>query len=126
MRFCKECGNMLYIKLSAKEEGEVENLIYYCRKCGNEEIDINEDNICVSRTIIKKTVSKIDHMVNEFTKLDPTLPRIKNMTCPDENCSSNQEGGGNPEVIYLRYDDQNMKYIYLCAVCDKIWKLDKN
>ena len=55
MRFCKECGNMLYIKLSTKES-DVESLIYYCRKCGNEEKDINEDNICVSRTIIKKTV----------------------------------------------------------------------
>ena len=125
MRFCKECGNMLYIKLSAKE-GETESLIYYCRKCGNEEKDINEDNICVSKTTIKKTASRIDHMVNEFTKLDPTLPRIKNMKCPEENCPSNEEGGKSPEIIYLRYDDQNMKYIYLCAICDKIWKLDKN
>ena len=47
MRFCNKCGNMLYIKLSAKE-GEIENLIYYCRKCGNEETDINEDNICIT------------------------------------------------------------------------------
>lgn len=125
MRFCKECGNMLYIKLSTKES-DVESLIYYCRKCGNEEKDINEDNICVSRTIIKKTVSKIDHMINEFTKLDPTLPRIKNMKCPEENCPSNEEGGASPEIIYLRYDDQNMKYVYLCGICDKIWKLDKN
>jgi len=123
MRFCKECGNMLYIKLSTGEEEE--NLIYYCRKCGNEEKDINEDNICVSKTIIKKSGSKINNMINEFTKLDPTLPRIKNMKCPEAHCPSNEEGQ-TPEIIYFRYDNQNMKYIYLCATCDKIWKLDKN
>ena len=26
------------------------------------------------------------------------------------------------EVIYLRYDDTNMKYIYLCTHCDQVWK----
>jgi hypothetical protein len=25
------------------------------------------------------------------------------------------------EVIYLRYDEVNMKYVYLCAVCDALW-----
>jgi hypothetical protein len=28
------------------------------------------------------------------------------------------------EVIYLRYDDINMKYIYLCAVCNTIWNTE--
>ena len=28
------------------------------------------------------------------------------------------------EVIYLRYDDINLKYIYLCAVCNTIWNTD--
>ena len=39
------------------------------------------------------------------------------MKCPEENCPSNEEGGASPEIIYLRYDDQNMKYVYLCGVC---------
>ena len=25
------------------------------------------------------------------------------------------------EIIYLRYDDTNMKYIYLCCNCDNSW-----
>ena len=26
------------------------------------------------------------------------------------------------EVIYMRYDDINMYYIYLCTKCDTVWK----
>ena len=122
MNFCTECGNMLYIKISQTEE---KNLIYYCRKCGFEKININEDNICVSKIFLTKQKNKV--MINEFTKLDPTLPRITNIKCPSLNCPSNTEEGAPPaEIIYLRYDDINMKFVYLCSVCDTTWKLNKN
>ena len=26
------------------------------------------------------------------------------------------------EIIYIRYDDKNMKYVYLCPECDHVWK----
>jgi hypothetical protein len=29
-------------------------------------------------------------------------------------------------VIYLRYDDNNMKYLYICEECDTTWKTDDN
>ena len=28
------------------------------------------------------------------------------------------------EVIYIRYYDINMKYVYLCVNCDTTWKTD--
>jgi DNA-directed RNA polymerase subunit M/transcription elongation factor TFIIS len=28
------------------------------------------------------------------------------------------------EVIYIRYDDTNMKYVYLCVHCDMTWRTD--
>ena len=123
MHFCSECGNMLYIKVSTTEE---KNLIYYCRKCGNQTVSINEDNICVSKIYLTKKRNKIDNMINEYTKLDPTLPRIKNIACPNINCETNVDGGPSPEIIYMRYDDLNMKFLYLCSTCDHTWKFDKN
>ena len=37
MHFCPKCGNMYYLRLT-KDADEQENaLIYYCRKCGNED-----------------------------------------------------------------------------------------
>ena len=123
MHFCSECGNMLYIKVSTTEE---KNLIYYCRKCGNQKVSINEDNICVSKIYLTKKRNKIDNMINEYTKLDPTLPRIRNIKCPNTNCETNIDGGPEAEIIYMRYDDVNMKFLYLCSLCDHTWKFDKN
>lgn len=101
--------------------------------------------------------------------MDPTLPRINTIKCPNQACKSNQEhehaetprsrarsegskskasigavaasvlpsvadvdvsveeqGGGagghtEREIIYLRYDDINMNFVYLCPVCDSVW-----
>ena len=124
MHFCSECGNMLYIKVSTTEE---KNLIYYCRKCGNQKVSINEDNICVSKIYLTKKRNKIDNMINEYTKLDPTLPRINNIKCPNESCSSNAvTEPAKSDIIYMRYDDSNMNYVYLCTNCDHKWKFEKN
>jgi hypothetical protein len=30
------------------------------------------------------------------------------------------------EVIYIRYDEVNMRYVYLCAVCDTLWNTLQN
>ena len=132
MHFCKNCGNMLYLKIS--KEGE-ETLIHYCRKCGNNEENIvNESSevICVSKTHIKKKQQTYKNIINEYTKLDPTLPRIRNIKCPNNDCSSNlkeeskeskeSKESTESEIIYLRYDDENMKYIYLCTACNNSWK----
>jgi hypothetical protein len=35
-----------------------------------------------------------------------------------------QTPANNREVIYIRYDDINMKYVYLCVHCDTTWRTD--
>ena len=120
MYFCSECGNMYYIKISEQDQ---DILIYYCRKCGNEDHTLNKKNICISKTNFKGTKQKFSHLINEFTKLNPTLPRRYNIQCPNSECQSHGETSN--DVIYLRYDDQNMKYIYICNNCDTIWKTDE-
>ena len=127
MKFCKICGNMYYTSLLSEQQ---DKLIYYCRKCGDEDDNFGEDskNLCVSKTHISGGKA-FSHIVNEYTKLDPTLPRIKNIKCPNVSCKSNKETkedeeskSSEHEIIYLRYDDIGMKYIYLCASCDHSWK----
>ena len=40
-------------------------------------------------------------------------------------CKTNTETNKDPaEVIYMRYDDDNMKYLYICVTCDTVWKTD--
>ena len=121
MHFCTECSNMYYLKVM---ENDANSLIYYCRNCGHENDTLTAENVCVSDTQIKRTEDQYVHIVNEYTKYDPTLPRINTIHCPNVKCDSNKEGEDHVEreVIYIRYDDTNMKYMYVCAVCNTNWK----
>ena len=129
MHFCSECNNMYYLKIM---ENNMNSLIYYCRNCGHENDTLTAENVCVSDTQIKRTEDQYVHIVNEYTKFDPTLPRISTVHCPNSQCPSNPGGAAgtdkdtaeptNREVIYLRYDDANMKYLYVCTVCNTNWK----
>jgi DNA-directed RNA polymerase subunit M/transcription elongation factor TFIIS len=118
MHFCKVCANMYYTRLDSDNPNK---LVYYCRKCGNEDALLNVENLCISKTLVKKTEQSFGHIINKYTKLDPTLPRINTVLCPEPNCPTNTEGRAR-EIIYIRYDDANMKYVYLCSDCDTVWK----
>ncbi len=123
MHFCTECNNMYYLKIM---EDDANSLIYYCRNCGHENDTLTAENVCVSDTQIKRSEDQYVHIVNEYTKYDPTLPRINTIDCPNNKCSSNSEDDKvEREVIYIRYDDTNMKYMYVCAICNTSWKNDK-
>lgn len=151
MHFCAGCGNMYYIRLT-----ETNAIVYYCRNCGHEDDAITIDNVVVSQTTIQETGASHANIVNKYTKLDPTLPRISTILCPNSECPCNRnhnptqyadrativgseeeeqgkqgqsaqpsEADAVPrEVIYLRYDDIQLKYIYLCAVCNTIWNTE--
>jgi len=146
---------MYYIRLT-----DANGIVYYCRNCGHEDDTITIDTAVVSHTSLKTGNQQYAHVVNKFTKFDPTLPRISTILCPNTECPCNRNH--NPtqyadraaivgtteeeaisgaaatvgvgatgaddavprEVIYLRYDDINMKYIYLCAVCNTIWNTE--
>jgi DNA-directed RNA polymerase subunit M/transcription elongation factor TFIIS len=155
---------MYYIRLS---EEDPNSIVYYCRNCGDENKNITLDSVTISRTNFKSSKQKYNSMINKYTKMDPTLPRINTIKCPNQACKSNQEhehehevsrprsesrkskatpsssasetevvdvmeeqgggGGGGAgssmdrEIIYLRYDDVNMNFVYLCPVCDSVW-----
>ena len=119
MHFCNNCSNMYYISLKQEDSND---LIYYCRNCGNNDDKLINNNLCISKTEYSKKDLKFNNIINKYTKLDPTLPRINTIKCPNTDCKSNKNLNENPrEVIYLRYDDINMKYIYLCCNCDYSW-----
>tara|TARA_Y100000817_G_scaffold165888_1_gene129694 strand:+ start:1832 stop:2218 length:387 start_codon:yes stop_codon:yes gene_type:complete len=127
MHFCEKCDNMYYLKIAEEEK---DKLIYYCRNCGHEDSAISNENVCVLSTNIQEKSQRYLQVVNEYTKYDPTLPRINTIKCPNQECISNSAQPGDKdsdnEVIYIRYDDTNMKYIYMCAKCNTKWKTDEN
>lgn len=122
MHFCDVCQNMYYIRID-NDEGN--KLIYYCRKCGNEDDSITETNICVSKNSIAHNNQSFSHVINEYTKFDPTLPRFNSILCPNQDCCTNTKDTPR-EIIYIRYDEINLKYIYLCSTCDTTWTTNQS
>ena len=121
MKFCVKCDNMYYIGISVDDPNV---LTYYCRNCKHKDETITEEGVCVLNSQLKKGEQKFNHIINEYTKLDPTLPRIYNMNCPNVECKTNKEDK-KAEIIYIRYDDDNLKYLYMCTECDTTWKTNQ-
>lgn len=114
---------MYYISIDEKDTNK---LTYYCRKCGDiDDAATNQEIQCVLNTNLKKEEQKFQHIMNKYIKLDPTLPRIHNIPCPNEHCESNKSEDDKDhkqrEVIYIRYDNNNLKYIYMCCICNQTW-----
>ena len=126
MKFCTVCDNMYYIGVNAEDPNQIN---YYCRNCKHVDNTITEEGVCVLNTEFKKTEQKFSHIVNKYTKQDPTLPRIYNINCPNPDCSTYKRGEEDTkppaEIIYIRYDDNNMKYVYLCVTCETAWKTNE-
>lgn len=120
MHFCNQCQNMYYISIDPDDSNK---LVYYCRNCGNKDSDLSIENVTVSKIQLKKSQQEFSHIINKYTKLDPTLPRVTKILCPNADCDTNKEDTPR-EIIYIRYDNQNMKYVYLCSTCDTVWKAE--
>jgi DNA-directed RNA polymerase subunit M/transcription elongation factor TFIIS len=162
---------MYYIRLS---EDDPNSIVYYCRNCGHENKNISLDSVTVSKTSFKNAKQKYNSIINKYTKMDPTLPRINTIKCPNQSCRSNGGDEGSNlqdlgqeavvdvdviveeqgiavastatatskkssmsglkskkketgrEIIYLRYDDVNMNFVYLCATCDTVWNTEQS
>lgn len=125
---------MLYLQLDSPTSN---TLVYYCRVCeykDTEDLDYVNVGHSVLCTQFKKGEQRFNHIINRYTKLDPTLPRIYNMKCPRLECKTNEQTTSSKEetsekdpkvteteIIYMRYDDDKMKYLYICAECDHVW-----
>ena len=119
IRFCSQCDNKYYHSI------EENQLKYYCRVCGNTETNVSKEALCVLDTQFQKDALNFDHLVNRYTKYDPTLPHIF-LRCPSDSCKTNT--GAEPshvtDAIYIRYDNRNLKFLYICTECDYKWKTD--
>ena len=109
MLFCENCNNLLFINPDIKKK-----CIYL--NCGNcnfkrlysEEFD-EYINFSSNRNIKFSNVSS-NNIKN--IKYDPALP-VKTLYC--NNCNKNNGH------LCLKYDHNDLKYIFECNVCNNIW-----
>jgi hypothetical protein len=100
------------------KDSEVPSLYLYCKTCSLKKeytgnlLYNNDHNIELSDSINN----------NKFINYDITLPHINsdNIKCPNEECKS-IVNGLKSDIIYIKYDKDNMKYIYSCNYCGQKW-----
>lgn len=120
MKFCEFCDNMLYIKSNEDDNFDVR---YYCKNC-NFEQPLSDDQEQSTMIIQNRYNSKDDvsykTVINENIVHDPTVPHIDNLPCPNTNCTK-PEGASN-DVMYIKVDNINLKFVYYCTYCKHFWE----
>ena len=118
IHFCGECQNMTYLYLD-----EDKKLIHHCKACSKSESFIGENKCIYSVDFRKYDKSEsINH--NPYITHDVTLPKIEgnsNIKCTNDECETIIEGKES-SITYIKYDLEDMKYIYICNHCGQKWK----
>lgn len=129
MKFCTACQNMLYLRL---EEGSMQ---YHCKNCtltvtaNDAEDSASTPTSTPAPTSTPTSTCVIDNnYMDDFHKQyitpyiahDPTLPRTHTINCINETCG--RPASKPQEVIYVKYDPVNLKYLYCCCHCGTFWK----
>ena len=116
--FCKQCQNMTFLYTD-----ESKNLIHHCKACMYSEPYLKKDN-CIYSIQFKKYDNSEYINSNPYVTHDITLPKIKNnpnIKCVNPECISITETK-ECDITYIKYDMENMKYIYICNHCGQKWK----
>lgn len=120
MEFCEICDNLLYMK--AEEDDTV--LVKYCKHCGFSKKAASAQNasVKVSQTLYSEDQLLYDQFQNKYLRYDPTLPRIRDdaLKCPNPDCTKPEQDPS--QIIYIKYQSTNMKYMYCCDHCGHVFK----
>lgn len=117
MKFCPQCENMFYLRIGKENPDQ---LSYVCRFCQFQSPAEPEAMVQVLNTHVNHREINFHHIINKYTKYDPTLPVMENAVCPRPECNQNKEQ--KDRVLYMRYDEENLKYLYICSKCDHFWR----
>jgi DNA-directed RNA polymerase subunit M/transcription elongation factor TFIIS len=99
---------------------EGDALVYNCRVCSYNEKDTNGGMI-MEINLQEKESESYKLLINEFTVDDPSNPHTNMIKCPNADCPS-VKGAKESDVVYLKYDQVNLKYVYICTNCKTSWR----
>lgn len=112
MKFCTICENMLYMRLVD------DKLEMYCKSCGYTKDA--EDETQTMDTNYTDDRASYAHFLTKNIEHDMSLPRVSNIPCPLQGCTKPAQNAN--EVIYIKYDPVNLRFIYFCCHCKRFWK----
>lgn len=117
MFFCENDNNMLYIKVNNKD------LKYYCKLCLTEYNlkELEGSTKCIYKQNYNVNKYSYKTFLNDNIFEDKTLPVINNLDCINSQCITNKDKNVKKEVIYIKYNIVDMKFIYFCNHCKTKW-----
>ena len=113
IQFCDTCNNLLF--LYSDEENK---LFLGCKLCESTK-EYNEAKCVFNNNFNIDIHEIINH--NKFLADDITLPIINDskIKCPNKECISLKNKKSN--INYVKYDYDNIKYLYICKDCNQKW-----
>jgi hypothetical protein len=120
IKFCDKCENFMNFCIDKDK-----NPIYKCTRCDNiTEYDYQHDSkgIQFNKNIEQKNILNS----NKYLTMDPTLPIItnNNIKCINKECISIKNKDVSNEICYIKYDETNIYFMYICKHCDQKWTND--
>jgi DNA-directed RNA polymerase subunit M/transcription elongation factor TFIIS len=134
MNFCPVCDYLLFIETYYEDKiekkpvtGEAIKVRNICKNCGHTDNIENEENKLI---MISNTTNDIDNVdvssfMNKYTIHDKTTPHVDNIPCQNLECvthNQNSDSTVKNDVMFVRYDHINLKYLYQCTHCRHTWK----
>lgn len=99
MHFCENCDFVLHTRLGENDDpsiGATPRLQHYCKNCmwsSSNYFDAqiaNKKSICMYEKKYTNEYVAMKAIKNPYTIYDPTLPRVSNIACINQNCLTNQ------------------------------------
>lgn len=115
MEFCNFCDNMLYIKSNEENPFDVK---YYCKNCTFEKP--LSTGMVIQNRYDNTTNVNYKSIINKNIVHDPTIPHIDNIPCLNSQCTKPEDQGN--DVMYIKVDNINLKFIYYCTYCKHYWE----
>jgi DNA-directed RNA polymerase subunit M/transcription elongation factor TFIIS len=113
--FCQSCDNLLYLY----KDDDNDDLYHCCKSCGSKsKVDAKATLVYTTDTGNSDKSESINH--NKYITHDVTLPSITNnptITCRNKDCNEDHT-----LIRYIKFDDINMKFMYICNHCGCKWK----
>ena len=128
MRFCPVCEYFLYINtVDTKDASDKKSTVQLkCHNCGHTSAldpKTTEEGL-VLETVFNSGSSASGAAsgvtINDYTLVDPTLPHVKTLTCPNTSCITRTEKE-KQDVIYIKKDPTSLEFQYICTVCKTQW-----
>ena len=111
MKFCPECGFLLYYI-----ENENDGLMNHCNNCGYDKK--SEESIISTNVYIKDTMTDIKD--KKMYVYDNTYPHTIHYKCPNKICETNKDKKLRDAIFFP--DKKSLQLIYICCICKTEWK----